>query len=81
LDVYCWYNVNVKERNKMEKLNLTPRVKGIFKINNITIEDILADKYTLYDFYCLKYLGKKSISNIKKVFLSIGYQFKDNDRN
>ena len=60
-----------------EKLNLTPRVKGIFKVNNIIIEDILSDKYYLYDFYRLPYLGRKSMNNIKKAFLSIGYEFKD----
>ena len=44
------------ENITFEKLNLTPRVKGIFKVNNIKIEDILADKYCLYDFYRLQHL-------------------------
>jgi len=65
------------ENITFEKLNLTPRVKGIFKVNNIKIEDILADKYCLYDFYCLQYLGRKSMNDIKKAFSSIGYEFKD----
>ena len=65
------------ENITFEKLNLTPRVKGIFKVNNIKIEDILADKYCLYDFYRLQYLGRKSMNDIKKAFLSIGYEFKD----
>jgi len=65
------------ENITFEKLNLSPRVKGIFKVNNVTIEDILADKYSLYDFYLLQYLGKKSMNDIKKAFLSIGYEFKD----
>jgi flagellar biosynthesis chaperone FliJ len=65
---------------EQEKLNLTPRVKGIFKVNNITIEDILADKYTLYNLYCLKHLGKKSMKDIKKSFSSIGYEFKDGQK-
>ena len=65
------------ENITFEKLNLTPRVKGIFKVNNIKIEDILADKYCLYDFYRLQHLGRKSINDIKKAFLSIGYEFKD----
>jgi hypothetical protein len=60
-----------------EKLNLPPRVKGIFKVNGIIIEDILADKYSLYDFYRFQYLGRKSMNDIKKAFLSIGYEFKD----
>jgi hypothetical protein len=60
-----------------EKLNLSPRVKGIFKVNGIIIEDILADKYSLYDFYRFQYLGRKSMNDIKKAFLSIGYEFKD----
>jgi hypothetical protein len=65
------------ENITFEKLNLTPRVKGIFKVNGIMIEDILANKYTLDNFYHLKYLGIHSIKNIKESFLSIGYQFKD----
>ena len=65
------------ENITFERLNLTPRVKGIFKVNGVTIDDILADKYTLDNFYYLKYLGKDSIRNIKESFLSIGYQFKD----
>jgi hypothetical protein len=65
------------ENITFEKLNLTPRVKGIFKVNDIMIEDILADKYSLYDFYRLPHLGRKSINDIKKSFLSIGYEFKD----
>jgi len=68
------------ENITFEKLNLTPRVKGIFKINGITIEDILADKYTLYNLYCLQHIGKKSMNDIKKAFLSIGYQFKDGQK-
>jgi hypothetical protein len=68
------------ENITFEKLNLTPRVKGIFKVNGIKIEDILTDKYTLDNFYCLKYLGKDSIKNIKESFLSIGYEFKDSKR-
>ena len=69
-----------KEKITFEKLNLTPRVKGVFKVNNITIEDILADKYTLYNLYCIQHLGKKSIHDIKKAFSSIGYEFKDGQK-
>lgn len=65
------------ENITFEKLNLTPRVKGIFKVNGIMIEDILADKYSLYDFYRFPHLGRKSMNDIKKAFLSIGYEFKD----
>jgi hypothetical protein len=65
------------ENITFEKLNLPPRVKGIFKVNGIIIEDILADKYSLYDFYRFQYLGRKSMNDIKKAFLSIGYEFKD----
>ena len=56
------------ENITFEKLNLTPRVKGIFIVNNVTIEDILADKYSLYDFYRLPHLGRKSMNDIKKLF-------------
>jgi hypothetical protein len=65
------------ENITFEKLNLPPRVKGVFKVNGIIIEDILADKYSLYDFYRFQYLGRKSMNDIKKAFLSIGYEFKD----
>jgi hypothetical protein len=65
------------ENITFEKLNLTPRVKGIFKVNGVMIEDILADKYSLYDFYRFPHLGRKSMNDIKKAFLSIGYEFKD----
>lgn len=68
------------ENITFEKLNLTPRIKSVFKMNGVTIEDILADKYTLYDFYCFQHLGKKSMNDIKKAFLSIGYQFKDGQK-
>jgi hypothetical protein len=68
------------ENITFEKLNLTPRVKGIFKVNGVIIEDILADKYTLDNFYLLKYLGKYSIKNIKEAFLSIGYEFRDGSK-
>jgi hypothetical protein len=30
------------ENITFEKLNLTPRVKGIFKVNGVIIEDILS---------------------------------------
>ena len=68
------------ENVTFEKLNLTPRVKGIFKLNGIIIEDILADKYSLYDFYRFPHLGRKSMNDIKKAFLSIGYEFKDGNK-
>jgi hypothetical protein len=34
----------------------------------------------LYNLYCLQYLGRKSIHDIKKAFLSIGYEFKDGQK-
>jgi len=64
----------------MDELCLSVRVSNVFRINNITLEDIFADKYTLYNLYCLPYLGKKSIKEIKESFLSFGYRFKDGQK-
>jgi len=64
----------------MDELCLSVRVSNVFRINNITLEDIFADKYTLYNLYCLPYLGKKSIKEIKEFFLSFGYRFKDGQK-
>jgi hypothetical protein len=64
----------------MDDLCFSTRVYNVFKINNITLEDILADKYTLYDFYCLPHLGKQSIKEIKEAFLSFNHYFKDGQR-
>ena len=64
----------------MDELCLSVRVSNVFRINNITLEDIFADKYTLYNLYCLPYLGRKSIKEIKESFLSFGYRFKDGQR-
>lgn len=64
----------------IDDLCLSTRVSNVFRINNITLEDIFADKYTLHDLYCLPYLGKKSIKEIKESFLSFNYHFKDGQR-
>ena len=60
-------------------LALSTRVSEVFKLNNITIEDILAHKYSLNDFGRLPNIGRKSIKEIKEAFLSYGFKFSDND--
>lgn len=61
-------------------LALSTRVLEVFKLNNITIEDILAHKYSLNDFGRLPNIGRKSIKEIKEAFLSYGFKFSDNDK-
>ena len=56
------------------------RVVEVFKINNVTMEDILKHKYTLNDFLRMPNIGKKSVKEIKETFLSHGFHFKDNDK-
>jgi hypothetical protein len=68
------------EIKSIDDLCLSKRVYNVFRINNITLEDLLADKYTLHNLYCLPYLGKKSIKEIKESFLSFGYRFKDGQK-
>ena len=60
-------------------LALSTRVSEVFKLNNITIEYILAHKYSLNDFGRLPNIGRKSIKEIKETFLSYGFKFSDND--
>ena len=60
-------------------LALSTRVSEVFKLNNITLEDILAHKYSLNDFGRLPNIGRKSIKEIKEAFLSYGFKFSDND--
>ena len=74
----------------MEKMNLSnltihdmalsTRVIEVFKINNVTMEDILKHKYTLNDFLRMPNIGRKSVKEIKETFLSYGFHFKDNDK-
>jgi len=59
---------------------LSTRVVEVFKINNITMKDILEHKYTLSDFGKLPNLGRKSMKEIKETFLTHGFIFKDNDK-
>lgn len=61
-------------------LALSTRVLEVFKLNNITIEDILAHKYSLNDFGRLPNIGRKSIKEIKEAFLSYDFKFSDNDK-
>jgi hypothetical protein len=71
--------------NNLDKLTiydlaLSTRVSEVFKLNNITIEDILAHKYSLNDFGRLPNIGRKSIKEIKEAFLSYNFKFSDNDK-
>lgn len=61
-------------------LALSTRVVEVFKINNVTMEDILKHKYSLADFWRLPNIGRKSVKEIKEAFLSYGFRFKDNDK-
>jgi len=59
---------------------LSTRVLEVFKINNVTMEDILKHKYTLNDFLRMPNIGRKSVKEIKEAFLSYGFHFKDSDK-
>ena len=59
---------------------LSTRVLEVFKINNVTMEDILKHKYTLNDFLRMPNIGRKSVKEIKEAFLSYGFHFKDLDQ-
>lgn len=72
--------MNNLDKLTMYNLAFSPRVFEIFKLNNITIEDILANKYSLSDFEKLPNIGRKSIKEIKEAFLSYGFKFSDNDK-
>jgi hypothetical protein len=78
-------NYTKGERMILDKLTiydmcLSTRVVEVFKINNITMKDILEHKYTLSDFGKLPNLGRKSMKEIKETFLTHGFIFKDNDK-
>ena len=64
----------------IKDLSLSNRVLEVFKINNITLEDILQHKYTLSSFIRLPNLGRKSLKEIKEAFLTFGFFFKDHDQ-
>ena len=64
----------------MYDLALSTRVFEVFKIHKITIEDILANKYSLSYFLSLPNLVRKSLKEIKETFLSYGFKFSDNDK-
>ena len=61
-------------------MGFSTRVLEVFKINNITMKDILEHKYTLSDFGLLPNLGKRSMKEIKETFFPYGFYFKDNDK-
>jgi hypothetical protein len=71
--------MNNLDKLTMYDLAFSTRVFEVFKLNNITIEDILANKYSLSDFAKLPNIGRKSIKEIKEAFLSYGFKFSDND--
>lgn len=53
------------------------RIENAFKKNNITIEDILNNKYTLHQLLLIKNLGRRSINGIRESFKRVGYTFQD----
>lgn len=61
-------------------MGFSTRVLEVFKINNITMKDILEHKYTLSDFGKFPNLGRKSMKEIKETFFPYGFTFKDNDK-
>jgi hypothetical protein len=72
--------MNNLDKLTMYDLALSTRVFEVFKLNNITMEDILANKYSLNDFGRLPNIGRKSMKEIKEAFLSYGFKFSDNDK-
>jgi hypothetical protein len=69
-----------KTEISINNLGLGARVLNVFRINNVCINDILANKYTLSDFGRLPNMGRKSIKEIKEAFLDAGYSFPDNNK-
>lgn len=63
----------------MYDLGLRPKVVKTFQKENITMGDILANKYSLSYFARIPNIGKKSIKDIKEAFLIWGFKFSDND--
>lgn len=72
--------MNNLDKLTMYDLAFSTRVFEVFKLNNITIEDILANKYSLNAFLRLPNIGRESIKEIKEAFLSYGFKFSDNDK-
>lgn len=64
----------------INSLGLGPRVLNVFRMNNVCINDILVNKYTLSDFGRLPNMGRKSVKEIKEAFLDAGYNFPDNNK-
>ena len=71
--------MSILNKLTMYDLALSTRVFEAFKTHNITVEDILANKYSLTYFLRLPNIGRKSIKEIKEAFLSFGFKFSDND--
>lgn len=55
------------------------KIEKAFKENNISIKDILSNKYKLRDLYIIPNLGRRSINGIRNEFYKIGFVFKDDD--
>jgi len=70
----------MQDINDIQDLSFSTRVYNVFKINNITLEDIFANKYSLSDLYCLPNIGKRSIKEIKETFILYNYFFRDQER-
>jgi len=69
-----------KTEISINNLGLGARVLNVFRMNNVCINDILANKYTLSDFGRLPNMGRKSVKKIKEAFLDAGYHFPDNNK-
>jgi len=64
----------------IDDMSFSVRTSNILKNNNITIQDIFANKLTLSELSRFPNCGRRSLREIKEVFLEYGYHFKDNDR-
>jgi len=69
-----------KTEISINNLGLGARILNVFRMNNVCINDILANKYTLSDFGRLPNMGRKSVKEIKEAFLDAGYHFPDNNK-
>jgi len=67
--------MRIKQSTEIEYLGA--RIENVFKNNNISIVDILNNKYTLHQLLSIKNLGRKSINGIRENFKQIGYIFPD----
>lgn len=69
----------IKVEYDLNDLEFGYKIEKAFKENNISIKDILSNKYKLRDLYIIPNLGRRSINGIRNEFYKIGFVFKDDD--